>query len=152
MSVELTITDITTTPSYVAEPFTQSDGVEYTFRILNSGDTDANACAFYIKELDYVGELDFPSSNGLVVDWYDILTWGESVTPTEGLLLTQDVTTTRFNLSTGASVTTAVPLTIGTGSGDTIAAGDSVDIKIQVNIPGSVSPRRLYYTLEMYYE
>ena len=124
----------------------------YSFTITNtSTDKKATNVGIYLKEATNLGEVTYPSTEGIVADWYDILTWGDAA-PTDGAFVTQGATTTQFTTSLG---TAAVPiaLSVGTGSNlDQIGPGESVTISIQVVVPGSVSARRLYFDIEFDYQ
>ena len=134
----------------VDEPELIVSSTTYTFRITNTStdNTKAANVGFFLREADIEGEVDFPSSEGIVIDWYDILQWGEA-NPAEGMFLTQGLTTTQFTLSNGV-ISSPIPLSVGSGTeGDEIESGASVDITIEVIPPGSVSARRLYFALDL---
>ena len=134
----------------VDEPESISTSTQYTFRITNTStdDTKAIDVGFFLREADIEGEIDYPSSDGIVIDWYDILEWGTN-NPAKGAFITQGVTATQFTLSNGV-VSNPIPLTIGTGiGGDEIVSGASVDITIKVTPPISVGARRLYFALDL---
>ena len=105
---------------------------------------------FYIKESTWAGELKFPSSEGKVIDWYDILLWGETV-PGEGAFFVQGAVTTQLNLTTGTA-SNPVALTTGTGTdSDEVESGASVDLSVKVIVPAAVSARRLYFDVGLLY-
>ena len=146
MAIEWQVT-LVSTGEVIEEPLSVNPSTNYVFRFTNISSTGTAAEAgFYLKETTWTGELDFPSTEGSVVDWYDVLSWG-SADPTEGAFITQGATTTQLTLEVGTA-SNPLALTIGTGTdSDQIGPGESVDITLSIVVPGSVSARRLFFDM-----
>ena len=151
MAVQWTV-EFTATSDIIEEPYTIADSISYEFTFTNTSPDNMRATnvGFYIKQASTEGERGFPSSEGVVVDWYDILLWGESA-PILGLFILQGGSPTQFTLSAGAGPGTAIPLSVGTGT-DSNEVDPAASVNITFNIVAPVGPaRRLFFDVELFY-
>jgi len=121
-----------------------------SFTLKNTGDSIASSLGFYLSVADLEGEVTKPSGQGLVQDWFDLLTWG--ATTGEGLSIVQNVTTTQFQFGVGDKTSNAIPLSIGPTTSTGISPGESVEITFKVTPPSSETARRLYFQIDLIYE
>jgi len=150
MAVVWTV-ELTSSSAIIEEPYTIAPSTTYTFTFINASPDNKRATnvGFYIKEASTQGARGFPSSEGVVVDWYDVLLWGAVVG--EGLFVTQGGSPIQFNLGAGANSGVAIPLSIGTGTdSDEVDPAASVDITFSV-VPPAGPARRLFFDIELVY-
>jgi len=93
-------------------------------------------CGFYITRYAGDGYLGLDADD----DYDEAMTWGDS---DKGFLISQDSgsTWTAFKAGEGDE-DTPIPLTIGSGvSGDEIAVGAEVHVKVRWEVPSSIAPK-----------
>ena len=150
MAVELQWTE---SSSVISEPFGTANSTTYTFTLKNIGDSAALNVGFYLKPATSLGDIDNPSTDGVLSDWHDVLTKGDTGgSPLPGFRITQGVTATRFSYIIGDSVDNPIPLTVGSGvDGSTIAPGEEVEIELRYNSLAGDPTRRLYVQVDVTY-
>ena len=150
MAVVWTV-EYTATSSIVIEPYTVAPTTTYEFTYTNTSPDNVRATnvGFYIKQASTEGERGYPSTEGIVVDWYDILLWG--AVGGQGLTITQGGSPTQCKLTVGANQATAVPLSVGTGTNnDEVDPAASVDITFSI-VPPAGPARRLFFDIGLVY-
>ncbi|MHA2062809.1 MAG: hypothetical protein ACXABY_00270 [Candidatus Thorarchaeota archaeon] len=130
----------------IEEPFANTAGVTYTHKLKNTGTNSAQEIGFYLRPATLEGDVDNPSTDGVLADWYDVLTKGSaSGSPSPGWAITQGAVTTRFTHSAGDSAEDPIPLTVGSGTaGDTLAPGEEIELQFTYNPEAGDPTRRLY--------
>ena len=135
----------------IEEPEPLTAGLVSTVTLTNNGDNYATEVGFYLEKATLEGDVDNPSTVGILSDWYDILTWGAVVAT--GLSITQGATTTQFTHNLGCNSVAPIPLSIGSGlSGDTLGPGESVTLSLLLVPPGGTPARRLYTQIGITYK
>jgi hypothetical protein len=137
----------------IEEPFANTASTLYTFTLTNAGTNSAQSIGFYLKPATLEGDIDNPSSNGILADWYDVLVKGEAGgSPLPGFHLIQGASDKRFTFDEGSSAEVPIALTIGSGDGGgTLEPGEEVTIQMKyVPEPGDPT-RRLYVQVDLTY-
>lgn len=143
MAVELQWTESSV---IIEEPFSNTSGTTYTFTLKNIGTNSAQEVGLYIKSATLEGDVDNPSSDGVLADWYDALTKGEAAgSPAPGFHIIQGLSDVRCNFVQGDSAERSIPLTVGSGTdSDQLAPDEEVEIQMKY-VPEAGDPvRRLY--------
>jgi len=137
----------------IEEPFTNTAGVTYTHKLKNTGTNSAQGVGFYLRPATLEGDVDRPSTDGVLADWYDALTKGSAGgSPAPGFSITQGGDTVRFSHVLGGSAENPIPLTIGSGTdSDTLAPDEEVELQLTYNPEVGDPTRRLYVEIALIY-
>jgi hypothetical protein len=149
MSVEFTWTYNNET---IEEPFADTAGTTYTHKLKNIGTNSAQNIGFYLQVASLEGDIDRPSTDGVLADWYDALTKGAiGGSPGPGFSITQGGATTYFTHDVGSSADNPIPLSVGSGDGATLEPGEEVELQFAYNPDVGDPTRRLYVQIALAY-
>lgn len=126
----------------VDEPLLLENTETVSLLVENTGDVAGTSLGFYLRSASTNGSFDYPSVDSPSVNLVDLIKEGNNG---YGLVITQGLTSTRFEDGIGDSYDTRIPLVIGTGTlSDEMEVGSSVEIELSLSFDPSISVKNLY--------
>jgi hypothetical protein len=116
------------------------------FKIQNFGQEKLKNLGIYLRPSSNVGPWNNPADQPPATDYQDVLTWGtesDLVSTTGGIKIYSPATSLTgyyITRSKGSQWTNRVMI-------DDLDAGDTLDIKLEFEVPSSISARRLFINL-----